>query len=123
MKELTLRLADEITDFIAKDAKEIGLTSEEHIKNIVGVYVQHEKRCAACSHSGSGTIIGLNLGDIMRQLGDGVSAHLKSFLKSKASAGDLSCSNCTMKLTEQDVDNGKCGVCDKPLEDILKEGP
>lgn len=121
MKELTLRLADEIADFIAKDAKEIGLTSEEHIKNIVGVYVQYEKRCAACSHSG--TIIGLNLGGIIEQLRGGVSAHLKSFLKSKASAGDLSCNNCTMKLTEQDIDNGKCGVCDKPLEEILGGGP
>ncbi|KKM80220.1 hypothetical protein LCGC14_1342030 [marine sediment metagenome] len=40
-------------------------------------------------------------------------------LKKKVRAGEVKCENCTMKLTEKDIDNEKCGSCGAPLLEAL----
>ncbi len=117
MKEITLRLVDEIADFITNDAKEMGLTSEELVKFIVGMYVQHEKHKKRSS--AMGMMIGIDAGQLMEEVKGDMGRSAKEFLKRKAAAGDLKCKNCTMALTEQDIDNKKCGTCDAPLTEAL----
>jgi len=39
----------------------------------------------------------------------------KDMMKMRAREGSLSCKNCTMKLTESDVEAGECSSCHAPI--------
>jgi len=120
MKELTLRLVDDIADFIAKEAIEIGITSEELIRFMVGVHVQSEKQ--DIKRKTPQAVVGIDINKLLNELKGGFLKFSKEHLKDRARAGELSCKNCTMKLTEQDIDNGECGSCNAPLKDALNAG-
>ena len=117
MKEVILKLVDEIADYISGDAKELGLTSEELVKFIVGSYVQDEKRHAR--HLTPRTIVGINIEKLMEEVKGDMDKVAKELLKKRIQEGSLSCKNCTMKLTEQAIDDGKCNSCGAPLKDAL----
>ena len=118
MKEITIKLYDTIADYLSKDAKEIGLTSEEHIRGILGRYVQADVE-EHVQYQHRGIAIPINIGGIL----DNVVKHLKKMgkdgLKKMAEDGALSCKNCTMKLKPEDIDNERCGACGAPLKEIL----
>lgn len=117
MKEITLKLADDIAEFITTEAQEMGITSNELIRYIVGGYVQGE-RAAARPHTSTGIIMGDPMGFLKHIFGD-LNSLVTESLKGKAKAGELTCKNCTMKLTEQDITDGKCNTCGAPLKDAL----
>ncbi len=112
MKEIIVRLADHVADYIKKDAEEKGITSEESIRHLVGAWVQHGK---GCGMSG----IGINLSDAMSSI---MNNYKNEYLKAKARDGALSCKNCTMRLTENDIDAGKCSACDATLDKAIGGG-
>ena len=126
MKEITLRLHDDIASYIEEDSKQMGITSEELIKHMVGSYVQSDKRHVQTSMLG----VGLMDKDVFRralhsaldELDGALKDVSKKVLKRRAQDGALSCKNCTMKLTEEDVDKGECGACHTPLGDTLTGG-
>ncbi len=126
MKEITLRLHDNIASYIEEDSKQMGLTSEELIKHMVGVYVQNDKRQAQRGMLGVGFMDKDALRSAIRGALDEVDKAFKDagkkMLKLRAQDGALSCKNCTMKLTEEDVDKGECGACHTPLGDTLTGG-
>ena len=73
MKEITIRLTDPIAKFISREAEELGITSEDLIKWLVGNYVQHEARAAqpkmlfelpSMAH-----MLGGNLPDLLKEMG------------------------------------------------------
>lgn len=105
MKEIDLKLVDEIADFISGDAKEKGLTSEELIRYIVGTYVQRMR--------------GVGFDKFIDGMKDRMTKLITENLKKKVRAGEVKCENCTMKLTEKDIDNEKCGSCGAPLLEAL----
>ena len=117
MKEVTLKLVDEIADYISSNAKELGLTSEELVKFIVGSYVQDEKRHAR--RSTPRAIVGIDIDNLMEGMKGDMDKVAKELFKKRIREGDLSCKNCTMKLTEQAIDDGKCNSCGAPLKDAL----
>lgn len=122
MKEINIRLTDDIANYIAKDAKEIGLTSEELVKFIVGAWVQGEMRERKAS---SAIAIPFNvegLGESFRKVFDEMKEDAKEHLKKLAGEGAISCKNCTMKIKPEDVDAGKCGACGVPLKQALGYG-
>ncbi len=120
MKEVVVRLADNIAGQLARDARDKGISSEELIKYILGSYANESRRETEQSMP---SLIGVLMSSSLRNLGDPsskLSAEIgKELLKHQARAGALSCKRCTMKLTEQDVDNDKCGACDVPLKIAL----
>jgi len=117
MKEITLKLADDIAEFIATEAQEMGITSNELIRYIVGGYVQGE-RAAVRPHTSTVIIMCDPMGFLKNIFGS-VGSLLTESLKEKVKAGELTCKNCTMKLTEQDIIDGKCNTCGAPLKDAL----
>lgn len=123
MKEITLKLTDPVAEFVSRDAKEMGLTSEELIRYLVGSYVQEEARTRQYkTFPGSSGIIGIISKGLPEFLsGRGLPEFLKGIdkdmMKIRAREGSLSCRNCTMKLTESDVEAGECGSCHAPLFD------
>lgn len=117
MKEITLRLVDGIADFISNDAKEMGLTSEELVKYIVGLYVQSEKQDAKLATPRM--VVGIDIDEFMEAAKGDLNKIVRGLLKKKAATGDLKCKNCTMSLTENDIDNDKCSVCGASLRVAL----
>ena len=117
MKEIALRLVDGIADYISNDAKEMGLTSEELVKYIVGTYVQCEKREAKLATPRM--VVGIEIDKLMEEVKGDLNQFAKGLLKRRAATGDLKCKNCTMSLTEQDVDDDKCNTCGAPLKEAL----
>lgn len=121
MKEITIRLADDISDRLTHEAKEKGLTPEELIKYILGTYVQGVLPKPSQLEQG-GLKFGIygSLQDILKSITEDMAGIGKEALKQQARVGALSCKRCTMRLSEQDVENGKCGACGVPLEIALK---
>ncbi len=127
MKEIVIQLADEIAEFFANDAKAKGLSSAELIKYILGMYAQRGSHI--CTHSlaaGSTAVQGVGilpsnrpLAQLLKELVSGTSVVNKDILKYEARAGALSCKECTMKLTEHDIDEGTCGSCGGSLNMAL----
>ena len=117
MKEIALRLTDDIAEFITKEAQEMGITSEELMKYIIGSYVQSERRDIR-PHVSAGIIMGDSAGFLKNIFGD-IDGLIRKNLIEKAKTGDLTCKNCTMKLSEQDIDNGRCSTCGAPLTEAL----
>ncbi len=117
MKEITLRLTNEIADYISSIAKERGLTSEEFMKYIMGTYVHAMKQ----EHESSPqqVIVGVEIDKLMEDIKDNMLGLVKENLRRKARLGELKCKNCTMAFTEKDVDNGRCGTCGAPLKGAL----
>ncbi len=120
MKDITVHLADEILTFMEQEAKELGVHSADLIRYIVGTYVQ-ERRIFKQAMMPTGIIVGKPPGFLKDMLKDAENLFVQR-LKEKAKAGELACKNCTMKFTEQDIDDGKCGACNAPLKDALSEG-
>lgn len=122
MKEITIKLADKIADYVARDADSMGITSEDLIKFIIGAYVQAEiMENSMLQHRG--IAIPINIGEILDRVFGSLDERLKSMvtggLKKAAEEGALSCKNCTMKLTPEDIDAGKCGSCGATLKEAL----
>lgn len=120
MKEINLKLVDKIADYISKDAEEMGLTSEELLKYVVGSYVQESKRKGIPTLEEM-SALPLSLGSAMTKALGSLDNLRKEYLKQQAREGALSCKNCTMKLTEQNVDDNKCGSCGASIREIPKE--
>ncbi len=121
MKEITIKLADNVADIIGTAAKEKGLTSEEFIKYNLGSLAKNLKceECPGDAHVGrlslfpSKQTILASLDEFMSTMNDPatIERFYKPALKHQAAEGALSCKNCTMKLTEADVDKGECRSC------------
>ena len=107
MKEILLRLADEIADYLSNDARGLGITSEDLIGYIVGTYVQDGMRM----HVSTAPLMYIMKGNMSKLIREG--------LKRRVRAGEVKCENCTMKLTEKDIDDEKCGSCGAPLREAL----
>ncbi len=113
MIEVMIRLEKKIADDLAIDASDRGISVQELIRDILGEYAVTHIRLPEKMSAAMKSALG-ELEDLFEQLG-------KKMLKSRASSGALQCKNCTMKLTEKDVDNGKCGSCGAPLKEALSE--
>lgn len=109
MKEITLRLADNIADGIAREAVDMGVTSEEMIKFILGAYVQSSRYSSTKLLELKDQLVELR--SFMSDVSKFSVTMDKEMLKVQARAGALTCKDCTLKLTEQDVEKGKCGSC------------
>ncbi len=120
MKELTVKVTEDIAKCIACDAKEKGLNSEELIKYILGGYVQEVIRCSRAEQRGiSGIAIAEGMSGLLEKLFTGPQGIKTDLLKHQADQGALSCKLCTMKMSSADIDNGKCGACGAPLKNAL----
>jgi hypothetical protein len=100
MKEITLRLDDKIADAIKKEASSLGVTSEELLRVELGRFATRNKQedCGI-----SGVVV------------DMVSLQ-KVIVKSKLRSGTVKCPNCTMPLTEQDIEDKVCHSCNFPID-------
>lgn len=118
MKEIIIKLADKIADYIAKDADNTGVTSEDLIKYILGRYVRADMRenSEAQHHM---TAIPIDLSGLFGSFESAIKKMGTSRLKEMAEKGALSCKNCTMKIKPEDIDAGKCGSCGVPLKEAL----
>ena len=123
MKEITVRLQDNIADYIAMDARTMGLTSEELMKHIAGKFVQEDAR----KHISRVTALGMSMPDVSSMFRGMIEPFKEAMdeagielLKKKAELGALSCNNCTMKLSVEDVVNKECGSCHTPLSEAIK---
>ena len=119
MKDITIHLADEILDFMETEAKELGVHTADLIRYITGTYVQ-ERRMYKRAIMPTGIILGKSSG-FLKDLFKDAEAFAMRKLKERAQAGELACKNCTIKFTEQDIDNGKCGACGASLKEALSE--
>jgi len=113
MKEITIRVEDNIAEALTKDAHDRGLTILELVKSIIGEYVSTHLMLVDKLSSMMKTSLG-ELDDVFDRLE-------KKMLKMKASSGVLTCKNCTMRLTEKDVEDGKCSSCGALLKTALGE--
>ena len=124
MKEITIRLHDNIANFIEVDARQMGLTPEELIRHMVGVYAQSEARKTCSSTLGIGFIdkdvFRSAIQSAMGELDKILDEAYKKTLKARARAGALTCKDCTMRISEEDIDKGECSACHAPLKDMLK---
>lgn len=113
MKETTIKLADEIADFIENEAKEMGVSAADLIRFIIGSYVQGERRA---SQPYGGVVIS------MKGMFDSLEHYMKGAIRERAKEGKLSCKDCTMKISEKDIDDGKCSSCGASLKEMLGMG-
>lgn len=107
MKEMVVRVEESIAKSLLEDASERGLSIAELVRGILGEYViTHVKLADKISTMLEASLNGMD------KMFEGLD---KKIMKMKASQGALSCKNCTMRLTEKDVDEGKCGSCGAPI--------
>ncbi len=113
MKEVMIRIDDSIATALAKDAQDRGITVPELLRGILGEYVVTHLRLLE------------KVSDMMKRsledLDDFFSNLDKKMLRLKARDGALKCKDCTMQLTEKDVDSGKCSACGAPIPGMLGE--
>ncbi len=115
MKLLTIKVQDRVAEIILTDAKEKGISAEELCRYIIGLYAQ-----TALSKTGEALRLILDEAEAgFKELGDMVSKGYtdaaKKALKARARDGSLTCKNCTMRLKEQDIVEGKCSSCNAPI--------
>jgi len=107
MKEVMIRIEDSIAEALAKDARDRGITVPELLRGILGDYVVTHlmvvEKLTTVLHAS------------LRELDEVFAGLEKKMLKMRAADGALTCKDCTMRLTEKDVDNGKCGSCGAPI--------
>ncbi len=113
MKEITFQLDDKIADAITKDARERGIPTAELCRSIFGEYVVTHIRLLEKFASGQSSML-TDVKDIIAT----VAAMDAYVLKARASRGELSCSNCTLKLSVEDVEEGKCSSCRAPIKGL-----
>ncbi len=113
MKEVMIRIEDRISEALAKDAQDRGVPMAELLRGVIGDYVSTHlmlaEKLASILHS--------SLKDLDKVF-EGLE---RKMLKMRARDGALTCKDCTMRLTEKDVDNRKCGSCGAPLGEFLGE--
>lgn len=118
MKELNIRLADDIADLISNHAKQLGLTAEELTKFIVGSWAQRLKPPVMpvldlggmFSRAQQSQFPGLS--DKEKIMFERITTYI---VKKQLKAGDFKCENCTLPLDEQAFIDGKCSECGQPL--------
>lgn len=121
MREIIIRVEDDTASTLSKDAKERGLTSEELCKYILGSHVKNhlgdaKARIQAILEEADQTFKGLE-----ERVAKSVANIGTLLLKARARDGALTCKNCTIRLSEEDVESGKCGACGAPIN-ILTGG-
>lgn len=105
MQELTLRFADGTAKQVKVISEQIGLTPEELVKYIVGMWVREEMN----SHYGP-------VASMVLQSIPSLSDFTKPLYLGLAERGDLKCRNCTLPLTKGDVEKGACHSCNAPID-------
>lgn len=113
MKEITLQVEDKIADAVSGNAKERGMSTPELLKYIIGEYVVRNINMINQMIEASRQITG--------EMEDFVNTLDKKLLKARASGGGLSCHNCTMKISEDDVEKGVCSACGAPIKELPTE--
>ena len=109
--EVTVQLEPRIVERITREADAIGVTPGEFVRFVLGSVA-----------TGRGSIGpfdgGWSPADILSPENmSKVSTVLGPFMREMmAGAGDLTCSNCTQRLTVADVRSGSCSHCEAPLE-------
>ena len=125
MKELTIIVDNAIAETISKEASIRGLTSSEYLKYLVGDFA---KNCAANafrtvlpSKQDMRDSLDWFSKDIDEMMEDPSFQQIikKPFLKAMAKEGSLSCKNCTMKLTSEDLEKGVCSKCGAEIKDLM----
>jgi len=116
MKEIILRLEDGVAGPIAEEAKRKGMTSEELCKYVLGTFAQ--QKCKDIKEYTQEAIkeISEAFDEVEKHMFGKISNIRLKIMKSQARDGALTCKECTMRLSEQDIDNGKCGLCGAPID-------
>ncbi len=109
MKEITVKFADPIANQVKAISTQVGITSEELIRFIVGRWIQQE------FIGRFGPVAGPTMQSIP-PLVSIISNASRQAMKQAASRGEIKCKNCTFPLTPEDIDNGTCHTCHSPIE-------
>jgi len=108
MKNINLELADAIYDNLFDESGERGITPEELVRWIIGDYARYRQ---------SATAVRMALPNINPMVSE-TEKMLKlsgMFMKSAIKNGAIKCSNCTMPLSVEDIEEGKCSKCDAEI--------
>lgn len=106
---IDLELNDDIYKNLETAAGERGITAKELIRWVIGDYIRYSQPPTT-----------------MRALPMPLSSPVESettkllklsgvFLKNMINRGDIKCSNCTMPLTMEDLEKGKCSKCEAEI--------
>jgi hypothetical protein len=105
VKEIAVRFTDGTAKQVKVISEQIGLTPEELVKYIVGMWVREEMS----SHYGP-------VASMVLQSIPSLSDFTKPVYLGLAEHGDLKCKNCTLSLTKEDVEKGTCHSCNAPID-------
>jgi len=109
---LNLELNDDIYKTLETAAVERGLTVKELIRWVIGDYVRYSQ--PPTMRAGPSIIPFLP----SRPMESETTKLLKLsglFMKDMINHGGLKCSNCTLPLTMEDIEQGKCSKCDAEI--------
>ena len=123
---IVIELSNKVARRLEREARSLGITVEEEIRGALGRYyrilVDNDRedrlhRTGQCSNFPIPTIRVTGFGGP----GGIFSDIMKQNLIMQAQEGALSCSNCTLKLTVEDVNKNECSACHTPI--ITHGGP
>ena len=114
MQETTVKLTDKIVKYLKEEASDLGMEVPELIRFIIGSYAQAERLSRRSMPS-----MGILMKSASLGFSDEMLERMKERLKEQAEAGELSCRRCTMKITAEDIENGKCGTCGTSIKEAL----
>ena len=107
---LEIDLAPQIQETLAIEAGRRGLSISELVRNILGTWAVGEMQTGA---SRMPAYAPGPLGDLAPEVGDLIKDMGKAV---RAMMGQLSCSNCTQRLSATDVEKRSCSKCGAPIE-------
>ena len=108
MKNINLELTDDIYGNLVTESGERGITVEELVRWLVGDYTRYRQGPPAVRMAlPSPNPIASQTEELLK-----LSA---VFMKSQIKTGAIKCQNCTMPLSVEDIEAGKCSKCDAEI--------
>jgi uncharacterized paraquat-inducible protein A len=109
-KTFSIALGDKVAEMYIKCADDLGVSPEDLLRDLLNRrYAEQMKEMMMAPHFNFSVIIPPGLMTAM-QAGD-QSEIQKQILISQATAGILTCHNCTMRLTPDEVEKNECNSC------------
>ncbi len=106
---LNLELTAEIYGNLVTESDERGITIEELVRWIIGDYARYRQGPPAVRMAlPSINPMAAETEKILKLSG--------VFMKSMINQGGIKCSNCTMPLSVEDIEAGKCSKCEAEIE-------
>ena len=115
-KEITVKFEEKIAAVVEFEAEQFGITVSEMLRYVIGGWVRYKT-----AGQTSSTLLGIipQVPFPVDQNAIGMASKMAKYaelmMTDQIKSGCFKCRNCTLPLTQEDLDNDKCHACGSPI--------